>query len=112
MKNKTIVFVGGSAYSGSTILDMMIASGEKGISIGEAHALFYPFRKKHLTPVCGCGSDECNIWYEIKKKKPSQLYTELFKRFPAVAKTLRPCLEPKATISGRTQRPSGNKLMD
>lgn len=82
MKNKTIVFVGGSAYSGSTILDMMIASGGKGISIGEAHALFYPFRKKHLTPICGCGSDECNIWYEIKEKKPSQLYTELFKRFP------------------------------
>lgn len=56
MSGKTAIFIGGSSYSGSTLLDMMLASGEDGFSAGEVSALFYPYRPHHINPECvnGC----------------------------------------------------------
>ncbi len=80
--NKTIIFIAGSSYSGSTILDMMMASGAQGFSMGEVNALFYPYRAHHRVPICGCGNPDCRLWQRLNKDKPHQLYHEIFKQFP------------------------------
>jgi hypothetical protein len=82
MHDKMIIFVGGSAFSGSTILDMMLASGKEGFSIGEACAVFFPYRKHHLNPKCGCGNDRCRLWTDLIKDKPRNLYRNIFERYP------------------------------
>ena len=49
MNKKKVIFIGGSSYSGSTFLDMMLSSGDNGFTAGEVSALFllilpYQFR--------------------------------------------------------------------
>lgn len=84
MEKKTIIFIGGSSYSGSTILDMMLGSGNDGFSIGEVYALFNPYRKHHIKPACGCGNRHCVLWDKIKKMGSKNLYIEIFKSYPEV----------------------------
>jgi hypothetical protein len=85
MNNKKVIFVGGSAFSGSTILDMMLANGDDGFSTGEVKGLFYPTRLHALSPECGCGDPKCVLWKEIKNFGDKNLYLEIFKRFPNVS---------------------------
>ncbi len=84
MTNKKVIFVGGSSYSGSTILDMMLSNSPKGFSLGEIHALFRPYRPHHFTPMCGCNNNECNIWSDVKSAGEDKLYSAVFKKFPKV----------------------------
>lgn len=82
MLAKKVIFVGGTSFSGSTFLDMMLASGEEGFSAGEVYALFHPYRPGHINPQCCCGDPGCSLWQDIKSKCIINLYLEIFKRFP------------------------------
>lgn len=42
-----VVFVLGTSYSGTTMLDLMLGNGPDAFSCGEVHALFRPFRTSH-----------------------------------------------------------------
>jgi hypothetical protein len=81
---KKVIFIGGTSYSGSTMLDMILANDEKGFSCGEVHALFRPYRSKHINPVCGCGSSECEIWKEAYLKGEKNFYETIFSLKPDV----------------------------
>ena len=82
--SKQILFIGGSSYSGSTMLDMMLSNSAKGFSVGEVHALFRPFRPHHFKPVCGCGNADCVIWEQIRDEGEEQLYQTVFDKFKNV----------------------------
>ncbi len=76
---KSVIFVGGTSYSGSTLLDMMLANDAAGLSCGEVYALFYPYRRHHVNVEdLGTAID----WKAIKASGPANLYANLFDRFP------------------------------
>jgi hypothetical protein len=81
---KGVIFIGGSSYSGSTLFDMMISNDEKVFSCGEVHALFHPFRKHHINPVCGCGDRECKIWPKVLRRGEGRIYEEIVEMLPEV----------------------------
>lgn len=81
---KTVIFVGGTAYSGSTLFDMMLANDPQGFSCGEVYALFRPFRPHHIHPPCGCGYPECCLWDDLRSKGENRLYKSIFEHFPNV----------------------------
>lgn len=85
MSGKKVIFIGGSSYSGSTMLDMMLANNDQGFSAGEVHALFRPFRPHHFTPLCGCGDIRCELWDKVKKNGEKILYETLFDLLPNVS---------------------------
>ena len=83
--SKKVIFIGGSSYSGSTMLDMMLANDEEGFSVGEICALFHPYRPHHFNPQCGCGDPNCKLWLKVKKAGEKNLYETLFEIFPKIS---------------------------
>jgi hypothetical protein len=81
---KQVIFVGGTPYSGSTFLHMILANDPKGFACGEVHSLFYPSRSRHLNPVCGCGDGDCDFWYQVREHGVDNLYESIFDLFPEV----------------------------
>jgi len=81
---KQVIFIGGTSYSGSTFLDMVLANDPAGLSCGEINALFYPYRRHHVRYECGCGDPGCRIWEQVKSKGISEIYQTIFDLFPAV----------------------------
>ncbi len=80
--NKKVIFIGGTSYSGSTMLDMILANDPKGYSLGEIHAIFRPYRKHHLEEIEKLKKDD--KWREILKAGEDELYKNLFKYFPNI----------------------------
>lgn len=78
---KKVIFVGGTSYSGSTLLDMILANDPRGFSCGEVHALFYPWRPHHVNPECGCGDENCNVWSTVLNRGEKKLYETIFDLF-------------------------------
>jgi hypothetical protein len=81
---KKVIFIGGSSYSGSTMLDMMLSNTKSGFSVGEVYAMFRPFRPHHFKPLCGCGDLGCKLWVKIKDKGENNLYQSIFEEFPEI----------------------------
>lgn len=84
LNNKKVIFVGGTSFSGSTFLDMVLANSKDGFSCGEVNAFFYPYRKHHLNPECGCGDPSCKVWSTVKQGGVKKLYHTIFELFPEV----------------------------
>lgn len=82
---KKVIFIGGSSYSGSTMLDMMLANQQRGFSVGEIFALFRPFRPHHFDPECGCGDSRCCFWNRVKAQGEDRVYTTVFEMLPEVS---------------------------
>lgn len=78
---KTVIFIGGTSYSGSTLLDMILANDPKGFSCGEVCALFHPWRPHHVNPECGCGDEMCDVWQQILRDGEDALYETIYDRF-------------------------------
>lgn len=81
---KKVIFIGGTSYSGSTLLDLILSNSPSGFSCGEVCAFFYPYREHHVKPLCGCGNPDCQVWRTIKNSGLKNLYTTIFKLFPKV----------------------------
>ncbi|MCM2285988.1 MAG: hypothetical protein NDI81_14475 [Desulfobacula sp.] len=82
---KKVLFIGGSSFSGSTMLDMMLANSPDGFSVGEIQALFRPYRPHHFSPVCGCGNPECDLWKKVLASGEKRLYQTIFNEFPEIS---------------------------
>jgi hypothetical protein len=82
---KKVIFIGGSSYSGSTMLDMMMANSIEGFSLGEVCALFRPYRPHHFNPECGCGNSNCDFWLQVRNAGEEHLYETIFKLLPDVS---------------------------
>lgn len=83
--NKKVIFIGGTSFSGSTLLDLMLSNSNDAFSCGEINALFYPYASHHLSPKCGCGNPQCTIWQQIQKFGEKRLYESIFRQFPSVS---------------------------
>ncbi len=87
---KQVIFVGSTAYSGSTFLDLTLAHDEAGFSCGEVYALFLPTRPHHVNPKCvafpkcGCSESGCRVWQRILSNGPEHLYQSIFDQFADV----------------------------
>ena len=84
MSKKKVIFVAGAQYSGTTLLDAIIANDDHGFSCGEVNAYFHPYRPHHYEPDCGCANPDCDIWANVKKKGEKNLYLSIFDQFPEV----------------------------
>lgn len=76
-----VIFVGGTSYSGSTLLDMILSHDATGFSCGELSSYIYPYRAKHLRPVCGCGDPACDVWQRMTYSETGA-HLSLFREFP------------------------------
>ena len=76
MKNKQVIFITGTSYSGSTLLDMILSNDKNGFSLGEVNAFFRPYRKHHIEQI------------KIEQKKESILYKALLNGEKNLYKTI------------------------
>lgn len=83
-KKRTVIFVASAAYSGSTMLDLMLSNSKTGFSCGEVSALFRPWRPGHLHPKCGCGDSNCRLWERVRERGEHRLYEQIFEEFPDI----------------------------
>lgn len=81
---RKVIFVGSTAFSGSTFFHMILANDPKGFSCGEVRSLFHPYRTQHAQPVCGCGDNNCRLWYQVRERGADRLYETLFEMNPEV----------------------------
>jgi len=81
---KKVIFVGGSSYSGSTLLDLMLANAPDGFSCGEVSQMFHPYKQHHFNLNCGCGKSDCTLWGNVQKAGINELYATIFKTFSNV----------------------------
>lgn len=81
---KKVIFVGGTSYSGSTFLDMILSNDQKGFSCGEVVALFNPYRKHHINPECGCGEKHCEFWQKVLEGGKKKLYQTIYELMPDI----------------------------
>jgi hypothetical protein len=84
VKKKKVIFIGGTAFSGSTFFDLILSNDPAGFSCGEVRALFNPSQPYHLNPLCGCGSKSCNLWQQVLTGGIKNLYTNIFNLSPCV----------------------------
>ena len=81
---KKIVRIGGTAYSGSTLMDLMLSNGDETFSCGEVHALFRPFRLHHYNPRCTCLDPCCTLWKKVKANGETRIFHTLDSLLPQV----------------------------
>lgn len=81
---KKVIFIGGTAYSGSTFFDMTIANDPLGFSLGEIQAYFNPWRPHHFHPRCSCGSPDCKFWTLWREVPQEDIYKAIFEHFPSL----------------------------
>jgi len=79
---KKVIFIGGTSFSGSTLLDMIISNDPNGFSLGEISALFRPYRKHHFEERKRVNKDE--HWSEILGGGERNLYKNLFNQFSEI----------------------------
>lgn len=81
---KKIIFIGGTSYSGSTLMDMILSNDSSGFSCGEVVALFRPFKNNHLRHEFHDGANGYDIWNKLKNEGERNLYKNIFTYFPQV----------------------------
>ena len=81
---KTIIRIGGTGYSGSTLLDLMLANADDAFSCGEMYALFRPTLPHHINPLCTCMNTNCHIWNQVKAQGEKHVWTTLSSMFPRI----------------------------
>ena len=79
---KKLIFVGGTARSGSTLLDLILANDPKAMSLGEIHALFRPTRKHHFEEIKNKKEDP--IWSKIIIEGRKKMFQNLSYYFPDI----------------------------
>ncbi|MEM7330564.1 MAG: hypothetical protein AAF490_00640 [Chloroflexota bacterium] len=81
---KKVIFVGGTAYSGSTFFHMMLANDPKGYACGEVRSLLAPRKPNHRNITCSCGENPCPDWQQIKEKNTENWVQNFFDIHPDV----------------------------
>ena len=83
---KSVIFVGGTAYSGSTLLCLSLANDESGFATGEVQHAFFPWMRGHKNYLekCTCGEKPCSLWQGVIESGPNEVYCALFDSMPDV----------------------------
>jgi len=72
---KKIIFITGTSYSGSTLLDLILSNNQSSISVGEIESIFNPVKPHHLKKIKEIKYDP--IWGKILKNGAENLYNNL-----------------------------------
>jgi len=80
---KRLIFIGGTARSGSTLLGLILSNDPKVMSLGEISSLFIPTRIHHFTEIERIKNDSL-IWAEILAGGKKNLYPNLIRHFPEI----------------------------
>ena len=81
-KKKSIICVGGTSRSGSTLVGLVLANDPNAMALGEIQALFHPTRKHHFEKIAELQGDK--VWSIILKEGKKRLYSNLSKYFPDI----------------------------
>lgn len=84
MKNKKVIFITGTSYSGSTMLDMILSNDNEIFSLGEVNALFRPYRKHHLEQI-QIEKNKDSVLYKSFLKGENELYQTIFESDPTIS---------------------------
>lgn len=78
---KKVIFTVGTSRSGSTILNLILGNSSSGLSLGEIHALFRPWRPHHIKKrqKVEAKNKEKTKWHEIINSSEKELYAKIFK---------------------------------
>lgn len=79
---KTIICIGGTSRSGSTLLDLIIANDERAMSLGEIKGIFHPRKKHAFEEIQRLKKNK--VWKKILEDGKENLYPNLIKYFPDV----------------------------
>ena len=79
---KKVIFVAGSSYSGSTILNLILGNDIKGNALGEIRALFCPKKAHHHDKINALKKDK--KWQRIFDGGYKNLYKNLFIEYPEI----------------------------
>ena len=72
---KKIIFIAGTSYSGSTLIDLILSNSSNATSVGEIESIFNPVKIHHLKKIEEIKSDP--VWGPVLNKGVSQLYQNL-----------------------------------
>ncbi len=72
---KKIIFIAGTSYSGSTLIDLILSNSSNATSVGEIESIFNPVKIHHLKKIEEIKSDP--VWGTILNKGVGQLYQNL-----------------------------------
>ncbi len=76
---KRVIFVCGTARSGSTILNLTLSNLKQCFGSGEMYAYFRPWRRHHGSIECSCGEQTCGFWNAHGAVSESVIHNELLK---------------------------------
>lgn len=79
-----VIFVGGTAYSGSTFFHLILANDPHGFACGELKPSIHPQRKDHVKRECSCYQPDCTIWPQVIANGEKRLYSSIFEIVPGV----------------------------
>jgi hypothetical protein len=74
----TLINICGPSYSGTTMLELMLANAPDAFCCGEVAFWFRPLRTNHLILKCDCGADPCEIWERFKQLPEREFHTAVF----------------------------------
>jgi hypothetical protein len=81
---KKVIFVGGTAHSGTTLVTMVLSNDLRGFACGEPQNFLYPTRPFHNQLSCSCGDPNCRVWRDVKQFGKDNMYEYIFDRYPDV----------------------------
>jgi hypothetical protein len=73
--SKKIIFIAGTSYSGSTLIDLILSNSSNATSVGEIEAIFNPVKIHHLNKIKEIKSDP--VWGDLLDKGVKKLYQNL-----------------------------------
>jgi len=73
--SKKIIFIAGTSYSGSTLIDLILSNSSNATSVGEIEAIFNPVKIHHLNKIEELKSDP--VWGDLLDKGVKKLYQNL-----------------------------------
>lgn len=76
MAGKKVIFIAGTSYSGSTLLDLILSNEERANSLGEVESIFNPVKGHHLREIKRLKEDP--KWNFLLNQGSSKLYHEIF----------------------------------
>ena len=92
--NRQVIFIGGTSYSGSTLLDMILAHGRGGFSCGEVSATFHPYRRKHIHYLPHAGEAIQIRWDRLIAAGPNAFYSMIFSELPNIQRVIDSSKDP------------------
>lgn len=77
---KKIILIGGTSYSGSTMLDMILGNDPNGFSAGEYRGFLMPRKMRHYNTTFISKEAE-NLWSLVKRNSLKNIYKTIFSEY-------------------------------